>query len=104
MLSSVLSILHMHQVSTKLVSSFLFGFIKYLVVSSGNSALQKRFFALLIISAWMLPSFSILSVNCPNLSKQKSHKIGDLLATFVFALDKNMDDYFLKNTSIFFVI
>ena len=69
--SSVPSILHMLQVSFKLVSFFLFGFVKYLVVSSGKSTLQKGFFALLIISAWMSSSFSIiickLSVNfCPN--------------------------------------
>ena len=42
--SSVSSILHMHQVSFKLVSSFLFGCVKYLVVRSGKSMyLQKRF-------------------------------------------------------------
>ena len=57
--SSVSSILHMHQVSFKLVLFSLFGFVKYFVVSSGKSTFQKRFFALLIISAWMYSSISI---------------------------------------------
>ena len=41
--SSVSSILHTHQVSFKLVLSFLFGFVKYSVVSSGKTTVDPRF-------------------------------------------------------------
>ena len=94
--SSVSSILHMHQVSFKLLSSSLLGFVKYLVVSSGKSALQKRFFALLIISAWMSSLFSIITCKLSQFLETKKSQNWRPVTNISVCTDKNMDDYFLK--------
>ena len=103
-LSSVSSILHMHQVSFKLVSFFLFGFVKYLVVSSGKSTLQKRFFALLIISAWMSSSFSIIICKLSQFVQTKKSQLETCNQHLCLHLIKLWRITFKKNSSIFLVI